>query len=126
MFVIICENARGNLPSRAMWELKLDTVVLVHRHLPFLEWRGLLVLDQRAQHQLSRQLFLLRQPVGVDRREPLNIATSPRQRVVHRAGRVVRQLRIVALVAKKGRVLRFVLQLVLPDVIQQASEVSRA
>ena len=121
--VIVGRIERGVL--RQLRQVKLDAVVLVHRHLPLFERRAFLVFDQRAQHQLGGELLLLRQPVAVDGGKAVNVTASARERVVDRAGRVVGQLRVVALVAEVGRVLRIMPQLVLPDVVEQVVQLAR-
>ena len=97
----------------------LEAVELVHRHLPLFELRALLVVDQRAQHQLRRQLLLLRQPRGVDRAQPLDVTHPTLQRSVHLLGRVVRELIVIPLVPQLRGKLRIVLQPVLPYIREQ-------
>src|SRR5258708_21762168 len=105
------------------WQLRVEAAELVHRHLPLLELRPLLVVDQRAQHQLRRQPLLVRQPRRVDLAQPLNEPTPARQRRIHLLRRVVRELIVIPLVAKEGGKLRRVLQPVLPYLREQLRQV---
>ena len=105
--------------DRHLRQIGVEAVELVDRHLPLFELRRLLVVDQRAHHQLGRELLLIRQAGRVDHAEPLDVSAPARQRGIDRLHGVVGQLIVVALVAEIGGVLRRVLQLVLPDLVKQ-------
>ncbi len=81
--VVLVVLDRGKRRNRLdLRQVDLDAVELVDRHLPRLIQSLLLLLDEPARHQLSRQLLLLRKPIGRDGRKPLEVARSPGKRLI--------------------------------------------
>src|SRR6185312_3938577 len=105
-------------------EIELDALVLRDGHLPLLEFCSLLILDEFAELQFGRQLLLVREARGIDRREARDVVAAAREGVVDGARRMVVEFGVISLVIEESRVLGIVLELVLPDLIEQTRQVA--
>ncbi len=115
--VVILHRGEAQL-GRELRIVAVDAVHLVHRHLPLLELRALLVEFKLAHEQLLADLLLVSEPSGIDNREAQQEVLLAGQRVVHRLHGVVAGLVVVTLVADLRRKLRIVLELVFPVLVE--------
>ena len=83
--VVVFSGVEGGVRGE-LGQVELQALVLVDGHLPLLEARGLLVVDERAQHELGGELFLVRKAGGVDGSEPLDEGAAAGQGFVVRRG----------------------------------------
>src|SRR6185437_596932 len=91
-------------------------------HLPFFEFCTLLVLDELAHLQFGGELLLVREPGGIDGREACDVVAAAGERFVDGAGRAVIEFGVVTLVIEIGGVFGIMLELVLPDLVEEARE----
>ena len=113
--VVVVRRIEAQLGHK-LRQLQVQPVELVDRHLPRLEARLLLLIDQPSNQQVFAQILLFGQTGGVDRSQPVQKGAIALEMSVVAGNRVVAELVVITLVAQCGGELRRVLQLLLPVV----------